>query len=433
MSNVEVTGDVYSYSMTILLYRVVNTSIFNIQHSIFNIPTIGGTIFAVPPTNPSSMADKRHPVYIIAHNPNTLSEVDEVLAAGVNALEPDVQYHKYRKDLCIAHDEPGTSDDPPAIEAYLEHVKRRMEQYPGLSLILFDIKLDEQQYNGIPIADWGTKLRDTANRILGDTGLVIIYSVSKKKQVGIFADLALSLGPKEGIMIDQESDVDEMIEALQPLINKGVKHISYADGSYAYIPHPGLEGHIREALCRCAQTALPAFVGVWVVFTEQSVRKYFRMGVDAMIVTNYTIKDALKVIAGSEFKDRMRLAERSDDPFTDYFLNYGIEINTMNVSGAGTDAVITCTLSGPENSVSFSNIDAGYKNAFEKGDKNFVHLKMANAGTPLSISFTHDGSGFGPDWLPGTVRVFECTTGLDVQANFGEWIKKGEVHTRELK
>lgn len=379
------------------------------------------------------MADKRHPVYIIAHNPNTLAEVDEVLAAGVNALEPDIHYHKQRKDLCISHDEPGSSDNPPTLEAYLEHVKLRIEQYPGLSLILFDIKLDEQEYGGISIADWGTKLRDTVNRILGDTGLAMVYSVSKKKQVGIFADLAPSLGPKEGIMIDQETEVDEMIESLQPLINKGVTRIAYADGSYAYIPHPGLEGHILGALSRRASTGLPGFVGVWVVFTELSVRKYFRMGVDGMIVTNYTIKDALKVVASSEFNERLRLAERSDNPFSGGLLNYGIEINTMDTKGAGTDAVITCTLSGPENSVTLTQIDAGYKDAFEKGDRNFVHLKMANAGTPLTISFSHNGYGTGPDWLPGTVRVFEQTTGLDVQANFGEWIKKGAVHTRELQ
>ena len=59
------------------------------------------------------MDEKRYPVYIIAHNPNTIAEADEVLAAGVNALEPDIQYNEYMKRLCIAHDAPGKSANPP--------------------------------------------------------------------------------------------------------------------------------------------------------------------------------------------------------------------------------------------------------------------------------------------------------------------------------
>jgi hypothetical protein len=30
------------------------------------------------------------PFYIVAHNPNEISDIDAVLAAGANALEPDV-------------------------------------------------------------------------------------------------------------------------------------------------------------------------------------------------------------------------------------------------------------------------------------------------------------------------------------------------------
>ena len=241
-----------------------------------------------------------------------------------------------------------------------------MNQYPGLSLVLFDIKLDKPEYNGISIADWGTWLHDTANRILQDTGLVMIYSVSKKEQVGIFADFALSLGSKEGIMIDQENDVEEMILAFQPFIIRGVNNIVYADGSHAYITGLGTAGHVRTALHRRALKSLPHLVSTWVLPTEESVRKYVRIGVDGMIVTYDNIKPALQVLASPEFTGRLRLAGRTDNPFKNGMQNYGIEIKTLDRKLAGTNAVVTCTLAGPVNSLMF-NIDTHFRNAFEGG------------------------------------------------------------------
>ncbi len=377
------------------------------------------------------MQSKGYPVYIIAHNPNTLAEADEALALGVNALEPDIQYNEYTRDLCIAHDAPGKDDHPPTVDAYLEHVKTRLEKYPGLSLIFFDIKLDEPAYNGIPIAQWGTRLQRTAKRILGNQDLVFVYSVSKNKQAGIFDELALSLGPKECIMVDQESDVEEVITRLQPLIGQGVTRIAYADGCYAYLPDLGVARHVRNAIYRRAEKGLPLFVATWVLPAKDSIQQYLRMGIDGMIVNNDSIQTALKVLQEEEFEGRLRLADRSDNPFHNHMLNYGVEITTLKRNLAGTDAMVKYTLSGPKNTVS-TNIDTEHWRPFKGGSTTKDSLKMLNAGIPLSISLSHDGAGLASDWLPDIVHVYEHTTGLDVYACFGEWISKGEVHTREM-
>jgi hypothetical protein len=377
------------------------------------------------------MRPKGYPIYIIAHNPNTLKEADEALALGVNALEPDIQYNEYTKDLCISHDAPGKNDDPPTVDAYLEHVKQQLDRYPGLSLIFFDIKLDEPAYNSIPIAEWGTKLHRTANRILGNHDLVMIYSVSKKKQVGIFSKLALSLGPKECIMVDQESDVDEVIAVLQPLIGQGVTRIAYADGSYKYLPDLGVARHVRNAIYRRAQKGLPLFVGTWVLPAKDSIQQYLRMGVDCMIVDNTSIKTALQVIADEEFEGRFHLGDRDDNPFDNGMLSYGVEITTLDRSLAGTDAMVKYTLSGPKNKLG-TNIDTEHWSPFKAGSTTKDSLKMHHAGTPLSISLSHNGAGLASGWLPDMVHVYEHSTGLDMYACFGDWISKGEVHTREL-
>lgn len=373
------------------------------------------------------MDESRYPVYVIAHNPNTIEEVDEVLPKGVNALEPDIAYNPNTRQLCISHDVPGKEDDPPTLEEFLLHIKKRLGEYPALSLILFDIKLDKPEYDGIPIAEWGTRLHTAINELLKDTGLAVIYSVSKTAQVGIFSDFALDLGPKEGIMVDQESEVTEMLKALEPLITKGVTNIAYADGCYAYAPAIGIPGHVRNALDHRALTGAPHLVGTWVLPSEKTIRQYLRMGVDGMIVTNDSIQSALDVINSAEFIGRLRLGVRDDNPFLDEMLHYGIAFDTLNRKLAGTDALVSCTLSGPLNAVTFF-IDT----SFTAGKTTLATIKMREAGSPLTISLSHDGSGIASDWLPDRVRVFEKRTGLNVSACIGDWLHEGELVTRQL-
>lgn len=261
------------------------------------------------------MTENKTPVYIIAHNPNTTAEADEVLAAGVNGLEPDIHFNEHTGDICISHDAPGSADNPPTVEDYLAHVKRQLPHYPGLSMILFDIKLEEPLYNDLPLAHWGLRLHSIANSILQDTGLALIYSVSKLTQLDVFTSLAWKLGPKEAIMVDQESDVDEVMDALKPLSDKGVR-ICYADGIYPYIPDLlGIAANVRSAIERRAEKGLPHFVGTWVLNTEHEIRKYLEMGVNGMIVTNPSIRQALDIVASPAFSGKLRLAEPADDPF----------------------------------------------------------------------------------------------------------------------
>ena len=378
------------------------------------------------------MKKDKYPVYIIAHNPNTIAEVDKVLAAGVNGLEPDVQYNEQTKDLCMSHFAPGMPDDPPCVETYLQHVKEQLERYPALSLILFDIKLDQQEYNSISIADWGKKLYQTVNSILGDSGLVIIYSVSKKEQAGIFAGFGQWLGKKEALMIDEESDVEEVIRTLQSFSTDGSANIAYADGIAKFIPELNIPEHIQAALSRRALKTQPRFIGTWVLAQQDAVLRYLRLGVDGMIVSYDSIPHAIETVQATEFSDRLRLGERTDNPFDNGMLIYGLEITTADEMLAGTDALIHCTMRFREGTIDFS-IDGDFRNVFGKDSVTRVAVKVPDFGPPISISLSHNGSGIAPQWLPATVRIFEGTTQFDVSVNFGEWIGKGDVHTRQLE
>lgn len=377
------------------------------------------------------MNDHRYPVYIIAHNPNTLTEVDKVMAAGANALEPDVQYNEYTKALCISHFAPGMCDEPPGVEDYLLHVKQRLQQYPALSLVLFDIKLDQPEYNSIPIGDWGKQLYEIVNSILGEHNLVTIYSVSKKEQAGIFEEFAPMLRSKEALMIDEESDVEEAMQTLQSCAANQSTNIAYADGIAKFIPELNIPEHIQAALTRRVLKNQPDFIGTWVLAQQDDVLRYLRIGVDGMIVSHDSICHAIETVNSAEFSDRLRLAERADNPFDNGMLNYGLEITTAGEALAGTDALIHCALRFREATVNF-NIDGDFRNVFRRGSVTNVTVKVPDHGPLLSISLSHNGAGIAPQWLPTLVRIFEWTTHLDTSVNFGEWLRKGEVHTRDL-
>lgn len=261
------------------------------------------------------MSTTPKPVYIIAHNPNSLKEVDEVLALGVNGLEPDVHYNPATRDLCISHDMPGEDDDPPTVPGYLNYVKQQLRQYPGLSLLLFDIKLEDAFYNEVPLADWGTRLHNMVNEVLGDEGLLIIYSVSKVPQCPIFSEFGHKLNQREALMVDQESDVEDVMKAFDDIYRSGMDRLCYADGCYAYLPDFGIADHVEKAIARRAATGQPKYVSSWVLHSEDTIRKYFQMGVNGMIVTNDRIETARAVVASSEMQSAIRLAVRTDNPF----------------------------------------------------------------------------------------------------------------------
>jgi hypothetical protein len=76
----------------------------------------------------------RRPFWIFAHNPNEMSNVDDTVASGGNALEPDITFFEPDQecslllgkispsDLYIYHDSTCPTRKPDTVEDYLDHV-----------------------------------------------------------------------------------------------------------------------------------------------------------------------------------------------------------------------------------------------------------------------------------------------------------------------
>ena len=88
----------------------------------------------------------RQKLYIIGHNPNTLSEAEEFLRAGANALEPDICYDPEKPErFFVSH---GTIGAHPftaehSLVAYLTGLRELLTNTSNnfnLALIAFDTK-----------------------------------------------------------------------------------------------------------------------------------------------------------------------------------------------------------------------------------------------------------------------------------------------------
>src|SRR3954452_7368138 len=103
-----------------------------------------------------SNGQHRRPFYIFGHNPNELSEVDGDLAAGANALEPDIMSFTddahtpgftyinptaKESGLFMYHDHVlVTTRLPTTVEDWLEYVHTKVVNGANVALIAFDTK-----------------------------------------------------------------------------------------------------------------------------------------------------------------------------------------------------------------------------------------------------------------------------------------------------
>jgi hypothetical protein len=210
------------------------------------------------------------PFYIVAHNPNELTEVDQALAAGANALEPDimkfsdgttvigtsdhVNSHAGASGLFVYHDGVTiTTRLPVTVEAYFDHLHDAVLRGSNIALITLDIKS--------PAAMYVYQLRDAARSHLnyGGVRVNVIYSVGTLDDAVFFSGSSFlsSLSPSfygqppfpstlednEGIMVDGENEAPTVLNKL--LTYGGIRHVAFGNGSL------GVSDGLRMAQRQC--------------------------------------------------------------------------------------------------------------------------------------------------------------------------------------
>ncbi len=336
------------------------------------------------------------PFYVIRHNPNTIDLVEEALDAGANGIEPDVNVYSDRPDeLCISHLK-GDSDAP-ALEIYLTKLREIALRDQRLCLVVFDCK------SAAATPAFGLQLLQAIRSCLThDTTLNIIISVSAMDHAIIFDQIGHTLGPREGLMIDEHKDPVEIVAWFQ---KRGFSNPCYGNGISVppiAITGPNVTPSMERACALRAATGAPTFICPWTVNEKKLGEEMIRTGVDAMICDD--TDSLLEIIHRPEYKPFVRLAVRNDNPFTPSNAAYSLTVYTADRLMAGTDAEVTFTLTGSNGSAQ-TIVDTSYRARMERNRVNYITLQAPDLGDLISISVQRDDQGNAPDWWLDKIEV----------------------------
>ncbi len=338
----------------------------------------------------------QRPFYIIGHNPNTLPDVKLALAAGANAIEPDINVYAHDPTgLCMSHFE-GDRDASPLI-TYLRDLHQVVKENEQLVLIIFDCK------HAVTTPELGnTILTAIRNHLTHDTDIYIILSVGKLKEVSMFDEIKNILGPREGIMIDEENDPLSVTSYFK---DNEVSNPCYGNGisiPLKMIFGPKIRPGIERACALRAETGLPKFICVWTVNSEHLKREYIRIGVDGIISDD--LEELSKLSKEIEFQPVIRLATRDDNPFSPVNHNYSLAVYTANSQMAGTDANLTFIIKGADGSARVT-VNSALRGRMETNQVNYVTVPSTDLSELLSITVQRDNSGNAPDWCLNRIVV----------------------------
>lgn len=383
------------------------------------------------------------PFYIIGHNTNSIEMVTDVLNAGANAIEPDININD-SKELCISH---GKGDsDAPLLSNFLDDLHNVAFENPNLSLVIFDCKSDSANPdNGLKL------LTEIRNRLTYDTGINIIISVAEFKDVSIFDKIKYIIGPREGLMIDYENDPIAVSNHFQSI---GVSNYAFGNGVTGLeidLPifgktGPNVKKSLEQSCSFKAATNLNKFNYAWTINGlntggSELIQEFIHIGIDGLIVDGEDRVTGLSysllpniinlkniVLANSSI---IRIAHRIDDHMRPENYAYGLTIQTKDKRYAGTDTNITFKLNGTLGAASYifnSNLDS----RMERNHLDYITIQSDDLGTLNSISISHDNQGLGPKWYLDYIIVESYKYGVRKTAKFDKWIDDSGVFTENL-
>lgn len=369
--------------------------------------------------------------YIIAHNPNTLGEVEEFLRAGANALEPDVCFDAEKPErFFVSHGTFGSNpfDREHSLATYLSGLRSMLEDASGgydLALIAFDVKTPTFDIN-----EFVRVVSDNFTAHPAGAGVAILITVGSLSDSG-FLNAYDGTGEAVGVGVDEEKSAANVEAAFR---SGGQGRFAYAHGSIFTRIKPELFKSIMRGKALQFRGGGGSFslVYTWVVSRDHPLRGYLGLRVDGMIVDVGEVPHVLEVLGGEPFRSTYELARRGHNPFAATPPpGYLLTIRTSNTQFAGTDAPVRFTLRGSAGVVE-STLDADFRGVLERGGEDLLTLEGEDVGEVVSLTITAQGKGLNPDWLPESITLESRLLPGPVTFNYGpeEWLRFGHPLTK---
>lgn len=262
------------------------------------------------------------PVYVIAHRTNgvwkpllgknVFTDMEKSLAAGANMIEADFM----------------VDDDG---DIYLEHdfINRRSTPFADWAIAINDMAADNEGFVGI-LFDIKSPEGENVERIVTearaqlDSRFKLIFSVAELEDAkkGSFTEVFTYPAFGEGISIDY-SDAEPVHSFFENSAPEDFDNFWYGIGISSLLPEPAsVEKNVKKAISLRDEKGLFKKVYAWTFAKKDSMKHYFELGVDGLIVdrlegfehTEVGVERALAAIReiNQENPGSIRLANRND-------------------------------------------------------------------------------------------------------------------------
>jgi hypothetical protein len=269
----------------------------------FSIPN---KMIALAQNHEESQMSNPRPFYLIAHNPNTVDKATACLAAGANALEPDVFYtdnNFYVMGMVPLWSKIFPRKKGPLLTDYLNELQTKIftSQTTNpplqLALLLFDTKnIDQYVIDKLleVVRDNFTLPQVRIGITTGNKNFIYRFKAFSPKSLNEIVGVDGGCSAADADSFFQRAKMD----------------YTYASGTSVPLvatTSPKYFNEIRAAIqLRDSSNAYkPTMVYAWTVNSKESMRAYVRLGVDGLITDK--IMDAVGVISEPEFIGKVEI------------------------------------------------------------------------------------------------------------------------------
>ncbi len=368
--------------------------------------------------------------YIIAHNPNTIEDAKAYLEAGANALEPDVCVSNGK--FFISHDHTPSSNpftDEHNLVTYLKALRRLMiaeGNKINLALIMWDFKDPD---GALGINAFMQIVYDNFSKFPECAGVPMSVTNSNLAHIDFLTKYNPVMGDGHtitnvGVGIDEDKVPSDVSTAFA---NGHQARYSYANG----IITTGIKLGVFESMltAKGVQAIDPdmKLIYTWVMADSDHMRDFLHIGIDGIIVNLGTVPTLKAMLLEKDFFPKFELAKMGYNPWTAPPIpTYFAQIQTADVTMAGTDASIKFVLTGTGGSLD-TTLNADYKDVLEQANTDVITFDGANIGKITSLKATALNSDISSDWLPAMIKVTSTADSNVAFFNYGDndWLKMG--------
>ncbi|MDO9254741.1 MAG: hypothetical protein Q7U54_04445 [Bacteroidales bacterium] len=251
--------------------------------------------------------------YIIGHNPNTARNAIRYLKEGANAIEPDIRYLPHYQEKFFVYDLVTLNRKRHTLKDYLIELSANLnDEKLNLALLAFDLKpigpKDLDSDPAIYMKEFFSQLNEYFFSTYSPVPLLLTVGKPSGKKLLAAAKSFISFNQAVGV------DENDTPKNVADFLGKEQMPFTFAAGTSSPFASPvKFKPIIKDAIALKQQTNELKLVYTWTANSENTLRDFLDIGVDA-IITGKAAR--LRKLIDKEYQDSIELATAAYNPFS---------------------------------------------------------------------------------------------------------------------